>query len=75
MVATLAPPLLRNGYDTVAELVAELGSISISRIVMTPAPGTATEADQLRICESGDRLVELIDGTLVEKATVPVKGS
>ena len=54
-------------FDTVAELVRELGGIPLGRILLTPAPGSATEADQLRICESGNRLVELIDGTLVEK--------
>lgn len=61
-----APP--RASYDTVAELVRELGGIPLSRILMTPLPGTATEADQLRMYESGGRPVELIDGTLVEKA-------
>ena len=62
----IAPP--KSRYDTVAELVRELGGVPLSRILLTALPGTATEADQLRMCESGDRLVELIDGTLVEKA-------
>ena len=62
----IAPPV--TSYDTVAELVRKLGDIPLARILLTPLPGTATEADQLRVCESGDRLVELIDGTLVEKA-------
>lgn len=66
MAIALAPP--KPKYGTVAELVRELGGIPLSRILLTPLPGTATEADQLRMCESGDRLVELIDGTLVEKA-------
>ena len=61
----IAPP--KSRYDTVAELVRELGGVPLSRILLTPLPGTATEADQLRMCESGDRLVELIDGTLVRK--------
>lgn len=34
---------------------------------MDPPPGTATEHDLLRMVEREDRLVELIDGTLVEK--------
>jgi len=63
---TIAPPKRRHG--TVADLVRDLGDIPLSRILMNPPPGTATEADQLRMCESGDRLTELIDGTLVEKA-------
>lgn len=44
-----------------------LGDIPPDRILWNPPPGTATEADQIRICET-DRLVELIDGVLVEKA-------
>jgi len=66
MAIAIAPPKSRHG--TVAELVRDLGDIPLSRILLIPPPGTATEADQLRMCESGDRLVELIDGTLVEKA-------
>ncbi len=62
----IAPPTAN--YDTVAELVRDLGDIPLSRILLKPLPGTATEADQLRMCQSGGRLVELIDGTLVEKA-------
>ncbi len=62
----IAPPTAN--YDTVAELVRDLGDIPLSRILLKPLPGTATEADQLRMCESGGRLVELIDGTLVDKA-------
>ena len=62
----IAPPTA--SYDTVAELVRDLGDIPLFRILLKPLPGTATEADQLRMCESGGRLVELIDGTLVEKA-------
>jgi Uma2 family endonuclease len=44
-----------------------LGDISMSRIVFDPWPGTATEADLLRLVETDKRLCELIDGTLVEK--------
>ena len=38
----------------------------LERVVFDPWPGTATEADLLRLVE-GDRLCELIDHTLVEK--------
>ena len=68
MAAAIANSPPRASYDNVAELVRELGGIPLSRILLTPLPGTATEADQLRMRESGNRLVELIDGTLVEKA-------
>ena len=55
--------------DTLADALRELGDIPPHRILWTPFPGTATEADALA-CLDGDnkRLVELIDGTLVEKA-------
>ena len=55
--------------DTLADVLRELGDIPPHRILWTPFPGTATEADALA-CLDGDnkRLVELIDGTLVEKA-------
>ena len=64
MTATLLEPVV-----TVADLVAGLGGVPLERIWMTPTPGTATEADVVRVVESADkRLVELVDGTLVEKA-------
>jgi Uma2 family endonuclease len=37
-------------------------------VIFDPPPGTATEADLLRLVERDKRLCELIDGTLVEKA-------
>ena len=63
MTATVAEP------DTVAEFLDSLGDVSPERVLWTPRPGTATEADLLRCLNSEPkRLVELIDGTLVEKA-------
>ena len=54
---------------TVGDLLESLGGIPPERIRMQPAPGTATEADLLRPQPDGqDRICELIDGTLVEKA-------
>ena len=55
--------------DTLADVLKALGDIPPARILWTPFPGTATEADAL-LCVEGSprRLVELIDGTLVEKA-------
>jgi Uma2 family endonuclease len=52
-------------YDTLADLLRSLG-VPARRILWTPRPGEATEADQLRLVET-NRLVELIDGVLVEK--------
>ena len=63
MTSAIAEP------DTLADVVQILGDIPIHRILWNPRPGTATEADQLRYVESvPKRLVELIDGILVEKA-------
>ena len=54
--------------DTLADVLHALGDIPLDRILWNPRPGTATEADALR-CADGEpkRLVELIDGVLVEK--------
>src|SRR3954449_8787620 len=53
-------------YPNFAEWWHSTGDVPLERIVIDPPPGTATELDLLRLVE-GDRLVELIDGTLVEK--------
>lgn len=53
---------------TVADLIASLGDVPLSRVRLDPPPGTATEADLLRLMAAEDRQYELVDGTLVEKA-------
>src|SRR4051794_18297214 len=53
-------------FPNFAEWWHSTGDVPLERIVTDPPPGTATEHDLLRLVE-GDRLVELIDGTLVEK--------
>ncbi len=60
-------PATAANYDTLADVLHALGDIPPDRILWNPFPGTATEADQIRICES-QTLVELLDGILVEKA-------
>src|SRR5438552_6952402 len=54
--------------ETLADLLADLGDVSPERVRFTPPPGTATEADLLALQSVTDRLYELVDGTLVEKA-------
>jgi Uma2 family endonuclease len=54
-------------FDNAAEWLHALGDVPLERIVMDPWPGTATEQDLLTFVERDKRLVELIDGTLVEK--------
>jgi len=53
--------------DNVGELLARLGDIPPHRVLLRPAPGTATEADVVAMDDHHDRLCELVDGTLVEK--------
>ena len=60
-------PMVRVRYDNAADWLHDLGDIPLERIIMDPAPGTATEKDLLQLVERDKRLCELIDGTLVEK--------
>jgi Uma2 family endonuclease len=62
--ATIAPPTIK----TLADLRKRLGGISLDRIWFRPAPGTATEKDVIEAEARENRLCELVDGTLVEKA-------
>lgn len=55
-------------FDNAQEWWHALGDVPLERIVMDPWPGTATEKDLLKFVERDKRLVELIDGTLVEKS-------
>src|ERR1043165_186041 len=55
-------------FETAAELVQKLGNIPLERICFRPPPGTATERDLIAAMRRSDRLYELVDGTLVEKA-------
>jgi Uma2 family endonuclease len=55
---------------TVADLLKRLGNIPPERVWLHPAPGTATEQDVLDMNDHHDRLCELVDGVLVEKAAV-----
>jgi Uma2 family endonuclease len=63
-LATIAPPEIR----TLADLRRRLGGIRLDRILFHPAPGTATEKDVIEAERRENRLCELVDGTLVEKA-------
>jgi len=68
-IETDEPDVETEPIWTVADLVAKLGDVPPERILMTPAPGMATEADVIRLAERADkRLCELVDGILVEKA-------
>jgi Uma2 family endonuclease len=53
---------------TIADLLEHFGHIPPARIRLHPAPGTATERDVRALQAKEDRLYELVDGVLVEKA-------
>jgi Uma2 family endonuclease len=53
---------------TLDDVVERLGGIPLSRILVDPALGTASEADLKDAARRYDRLYELVDGVLVEKA-------
>ena len=54
--------------ETLADLLEQLGGIVPKRVRFRPPPGTATEKDVLEVEAHEDRLCELVDGVLVEKA-------
>jgi Uma2 family endonuclease len=53
--------------ETLADLLQCLGDVPLKRIRCQPPPGTATEADVLLRPNGEKRLLELVDGVLVEK--------
>jgi Uma2 family endonuclease len=56
------------GIRTLADLLERLGGIAPRRIRFHPAPGTATEQDVLDLDRRGEKMCELVDRVLVEKA-------
>jgi Uma2 family endonuclease len=67
-MATKAAARPKSRYATMADVYARIGDVPPERILMFPAPGTATEQDLLDNSITGGRLCELVDGILVEKA-------
>jgi Uma2 family endonuclease len=59
----LAPALPRTVAD-----VLRMMDVPAERILLRPAPGTATIEDAIRIDDREGRICELVDGVLVEKA-------
>jgi Uma2 family endonuclease len=62
------PEFTADSTLTVEELAARVGAVPLWRVRTDPPPGTATESDVERIRREEDRICELIDGVLVEKA-------
>src|SRR4051812_27370135 len=59
----------RTHSMTLADLRKRLGNIPLDRIRIHPAPGTATVEDVVDVERRENRSCELVDGTLVEKAS------
>jgi len=54
-------------FETIADLLRQLGGIAPRRIRANPLPGMATEKDLIALNERKGRLYELVNGVLVEK--------
>lgn len=57
-----------NPSWTIEQLRRHFGMIPAERILVEPPPGTATEKDVIFMDDHRNRLCELVDGVLVEKA-------
>jgi Uma2 family endonuclease len=57
-----------SSIKTLADLVSRLGGVPLSRILFRPAPGTATVGDVIVQDCQHDKLCELVEEVLVEKA-------
>jgi Uma2 family endonuclease len=55
-------------WETMADLLAQLGGIPPERVRLKPLPGKATERDVIALLDHTNRIYELVDGVLVEKA-------
>ena len=70
-MATVTAPETSSGLlprpPSLADLQAQL-QVPADRILIRPTPGTATVADVIAIHDRENRLCELVDGVLVEKA-------
>jgi Uma2 family endonuclease len=53
--------------ENLQDLVERLGNIPLSRVLLDPPPGCATEADVIKAERAQNKLCELVDGVLVEK--------
>ncbi len=54
-------------FETLADILEQMGGIDPGRIRATPTPGKATEKDLIRLNDRKDKIYELVDGVLVEK--------
>ncbi len=59
---------MSHAIATAVDLAERFGAIPLNRIRVNPPPGTACEDDVVEIHDRENRLCELVDGVLVEKA-------
>jgi Uma2 family endonuclease len=65
----MTPPMASGPeFRTLADLMKRLGGVPLDRVQYHPPPGTATLADVIEHERRTDRVCELVDGVLVEKA-------
>src|SRR5262249_21975582 len=58
---------VRPRFETLADVLEQLGGIDPSRVRADIPPGRATDNDLIRLLERPKRVYELVDGFLVEK--------
>jgi Uma2 family endonuclease len=58
---------VRHSFETLADVLTQLGGIDPSRVRADVPLGKATEHDLVRLLDRSQRLYELVDGVLVEK--------
>ncbi len=61
-------------FETLADILDRMGGIDPARVRATPKPGQATQDHLIRLNERKNRLYELADGVLVERATGVLEG-
>jgi Uma2 family endonuclease len=65
----MTPKRIPFPFKTLDDLLVGLGRIPLDRVWLNPAPGTATARDVGYVVDRHNRQVELVDRTLVLKAT------
>jgi Uma2 family endonuclease len=68
LISTSGPVVGFPSNWSLADLQDHLGGIPLERILLYRSPGTATEEDAVWLEDNEDRLCELVNGVLVEKA-------
>lgn len=57
----------KSRFETLADILEQMGGINPARIRANPPPGNATEKDLIQLNDRKDKIYELVDGVLVEK--------